>query len=70
MLEPNISEQNGFLRVICGVTTSGLGIARLSRVPTCKVGHLMLLFGALKVAEGLYQYCPLVALFGEEKDSQ
>lgn len=62
MLEPNISEQNAFIRLICGVTSTSIGIARIARVPNCMRGHLLILFGAMKVAEGMYQYCPLVAM--------
>lgn len=66
MLTPNISEQNAFVRMICGVTMTSFGTARLARNSTCKIGMLMVVAGAMKVAEGYYQYCPVVAMMEEE----
>lgn len=68
MLEPNISDENGFMRLICGITSTGIGIAKISRVPSCKVGHTLILLGAMKIAEGIYQYCPLVAMTKQEEE--
>ena len=62
MLEPNISDENAFLRIMCGVTCTSLGTARLARVPMCKMGLLLTIFGAMKIAEGIYEYCPIVAM--------
>ena len=67
MLEPNISDENGFMRLICGVTSTSIGVARISRVPTCKIGHMLILLGAMKIAEGIYQYCPIVAMTKQEE---
>ncbi len=66
MLEQNISDENGFVRLICGVTITSIGIAKIARVPNCKVGHTLIFLGAMKIAEGIYQYCPLVAISTEE----
>ena len=62
MLPENISEQNGFIRLIAGVSCVGFGTAKLARNANCKIGMSLVLLGAMKVAEGLYQYCPIVAL--------
>lgn len=62
MLPENISEQNGFIRLIAGVACVGLGTAKLARKPNCRVGQSLIVLGAMKVAEGIYQYCPIVAL--------
>ena len=59
MLPQNISEKNGFIRMICGITLVSFGIARIARNPDCLIGKAMIIGGAMKVAEGTYQYCPL-----------
>ena len=68
MLEPNISDENGFMRLICGVASTSFGVARISRVSNCKIGHLLILLGAMKIAEGIYQYCPIVAMTQQEEE--
>ena len=62
MLPQNISEKNGFIRMICGITLVSFGIARIARNPDCLIGKAMIIGGAMKVAEGSYQYCPLTDL--------
>lgn len=66
MLQPNISEENAFIRMICGVSMTAFGIGRISRNPTCTIGRLMIFGGAMKVAEGYYQYCPVTAIVKED----
>lgn len=70
MLQENISEQNAFMRLICGVTLTSFGIGRIARNPSCTVGRVMIMAGAMKVAEGIYQYCPIVAMTNPEKESE
>ena len=67
MLEPNISDENGFIRLICGFTCTGIGIAKIARVPNCRVGHTLIVLGAMKIAEGNYQYCPIVAMTSQDE---
>ena len=38
------------------------GTAKVARNPNCKIGASLIILGAMKVAEGIYQYCPIVAL--------
>lgn len=68
MLSENISEQNGFVRMICGIALVSFGTARISRKPGCFIGKLMVIGGAMKVAEGYYQYCPVTAMIADEED--
>ena len=65
MLPQNISEKNGFIRMICGITLVSFGIARIARNPDCLIGKAMIIGGAMKVAEGSYQYCPLTELVAD-----
>ncbi|MGM9945991.1 MAG: DUF2892 domain-containing protein [Lysinibacillus sp.] len=66
MLQPNISETNAFVRMMCGIAMTAFGIGRISRNPKCTTGRVMILAGAMKVAEGYYQYCPLTELVGDD----
>lgn len=68
MLEPNISETNAFVRMICGVAMTAFGIGRIARNPQCTTGRVMIVAGAMKVAEGYYQYCPVTAMVQVQQD--
>lgn len=70
MLPQNISEKNGFIRTICGIALVSFGTARIARNPDCLVGTAMIIGGAMKVAEGYYQYCPVVALLDPEEEME
>ena len=67
MLLQNISEQNGFIRMICGTALVSFGTARISRDPDCLIGKIMIIGGAMKMAEGYYQYCPLTAMVVDQE---
>ncbi|MER2108527.1 MAG: DUF2892 domain-containing protein [Solibacillus sp.] len=67
MLQPNISETNAFVRMMCGVAMTAFGIGRIARNPTCTTGRVMIMAGAMKVAEGYYQYCPLTAMVMQDE---
>lgn len=62
VLEVNISERNAFIRLICGVSMVSFGTARMAKDSSSMIGTAMIVAGAMKVAEGIYQYCPIVAL--------
>ena len=62
MLSKNISQQNAFIRLACGIALVSFGTARVSRNSSCLMGKLMILGGAMKAAEGHYQYCPITAM--------
>ncbi|MGN7478303.1 YgaP-like transmembrane domain [Solibacillus silvestris] len=67
MLNPNISESNAFIRMMCGVAMTAFGIGRIARDSKCTTGRMMILAGAMKVAEGYYQYCPVTAMVKSEE---
>ena len=57
--------------MICGIALVSFGTARIARNPDCLVGTAMIIGGAMKVAEGFYQYCPLTELVaGDTEDEQ
>ena len=70
MLNENISEQNAFIRLICGVTMTSCGIGRIARNPNCMIGHSMIFLGAMKIAEGTFLYCPLKAMLSTEEEAE
>ena len=71
MLSENISEKNGFIRMMCGIALVSFGTARIARNPDCLIGKAMIVGGAMKVAEGYYKYCPLTEyVAGDTEDSQ
>lgn len=41
MLNPNISETNAFIRMMCGVAITAFGVGRIARNPQCTVGRIM-----------------------------
>ncbi len=62
MQQANLNEQNAFCRFAMGTSMTAFGIARVSRNPNCMKGRLMIAFGAMKMAEGIFKYCPTKAL--------
>jgi len=69
MQESNLSEKNAFCRFAMGAGLTAFGIAKISRNPECTKGRLMIAFGALKMAEGIFKYCPTKALLGSSLES-
>ncbi len=64
MHETNLSEKNAFCRFAMGTSMTAFGIAKVSRNPNCTTGRLMIALGAMKMAEGIFKYCPTKALMG------
>lgn len=63
MLEENISEKNGFIRLALGVGMTACGIAHLAKENGSRsLGTLFVTAGAMKIAEGIFLYCPAKAL--------
>ncbi|MED3801086.1 hypothetical protein P4562_03970 [Lysinibacillus xylanilyticus] len=69
MHETNLSEKNAFCRFAMGVSLTAFGIAKVSRNPECTKGRLMIAFGAFKMAEGIFKYCPTKALLSSCMES-
>lgn len=62
MQQTNLSEKNAFCRFAMGTSLTAFGIAKVSRNPDCTRGRLMIALGAMKMAEGLFKYCPTKAI--------
>ncbi|WP_369436281.1 hypothetical protein [Lysinibacillus fusiformis] len=69
MLQANLSDKNAFSRFACGTSMTAFGIARVSRNPNCTKGRLMIALGAMKMAEGIFKYCPTKALLSSNMQS-
>lgn len=62
-MEENISERNGFIRLALGTGLTACGIAHLAKESGNRgIGTLFVAAGAMKVAEGIFLYCPVKAL--------
>ncbi len=62
-MEENISERNGFVRLALGTGLTACGIAHLAKNSGSRsLGALFVAAGAMKVAEGIFLYCPVKAL--------
>ncbi len=62
-MEENISEKSGFVRLALGTGLTACGIAHLAKDSGSKtLGTIFVAAGALKVAEGIFLYCPAKAL--------
>ncbi|MFO7317129.1 MAG: DUF2892 domain-containing protein [Bacilli bacterium] len=64
MLEENISEKSAFVRLVLGIGLTACGISHLVKENGSRMlGTLSVAAGAMKIAEGLFFYCPTKALF-------
>lgn len=69
MQHTNLSEKNAFCRFAMGTSLTAFGIAKVSRNPNCTKGRLMIALGAMKMAEGLFKYCPTKAILSSNMQS-
>ena len=59
MQQANLSDRNAYCRFMLGTSMTAFGIAKVSRNPDCTKGKLMIAIGAMKMAEGVFKYCPI-----------
>jgi hypothetical protein len=57
-MKKNVGRTDAYLRITCGLTMLGCGIMDRSR--------LMVSLGAMKVAEGITRWCPLLEVLGKD----
>lgn len=69
MQQSNLSERNAFCRFFIGTGMTAFGIAKASRNPDCTSGKLMIALGAMKMAEGIFKYCPTKAMLNSNMQS-
>ncbi|RUL49312.1 MULTISPECIES: DUF2892 domain-containing protein [Lysinibacillus] len=62
-MQENISEKSGFVRLALGTGLTAFGVAHLTKDSGSKsLGSALVIAGAMKVAEGIFLYCPMKAL--------
>ncbi|KIL47007.1 YgaP family membrane protein [Jeotgalibacillus campisalis] len=67
-MRSNIGRTNSYIRTIAGFTILSIATARMAKKPWKKSFFLLAVLGAMKVAEGLMQFCPLVALWDKRNN--
>lgn len=55
-MEKNVGDKDAYLRISCGLTLLGFGVMDRSR--------FLVAVGAMKVAEGITRWCPILHLLG------
>ncbi|WNF36874.1 DUF2892 domain-containing protein [Bacillaceae bacterium IKA-2] len=63
---PNIGLLNAFIRLTCGFTMLAWGTSKLIKRPFRNTPMIVIILGAMKVAEGITRFCPLT-FFVEER---
>lgn len=56
----NIGIVNALIRITIGLTMISISSAKLVRKPWCFSSKLSIFLGAMKVAEGIVRFCPVV----------
>lgn len=69
MQQPNLSDRNAFFRFMVGTSMTALGIAKTARDSDSFSGKLMITLGAMKMAEGVFKYCPTKAMLNTNMQS-
>ena len=69
MQQSNLSDRNAFCRFMVGTSMTAFGIAKVSRNSDCLSGKLMIALGAMKMAEGIFKYCPTKAMLNTNMQS-
>ena len=69
MQQSNLSDRNAFFRFVMGTSMTALGIAKSARDSDSLSGKLMIGLGAMKMAEGIFKYCPTKAMLNTSMQS-
>lgn len=70
MVKPNIGTLNAFIRITLGFTLLGWGTAALMRRSRSNFPLFSVIMGAMKVAEGITRFCPVVYLYDEREKGE
>lgn len=66
-VKKNIGTVNALVRITIGLTVLAWSTAKYSKMPWRDSYLVMAVLGAMKVAEGIVSFCPVVALFENTK---
>ncbi|MDM5153132.1 DUF2892 domain-containing protein [Bacillus sp. DX1.1] len=59
-MKPNIGTINALIRITIGFVVLSCSTAKLVRKPWCTWFKVLLWLGAMKIAEGIVRFCPIV----------
>lgn len=59
-MKQNIGTINALIRIKLGLVLFGCSATKLVRKPWCTWSNIFLWIGAMKVAEGIVRFCPIV----------
>ncbi|MDJ1477098.1 DUF2892 domain-containing protein [Bacillus sp. LS15-K4] len=62
-MKQNISTINALIRITLGLILFGCSSAKLVRKPWCTWSNVLLWIGAMKIAEGIVRFCPVVEMW-------
>lgn len=65
-MKKNVGTYDAFIRISCGLTGLAWGIASLIRRPNGTMPWMVTMASAMKVAEGVTRFCPMLAMLGKE----
>lgn len=65
-VKPNIGIIQALIRITCGLTIVAWSATKLVKKPW---SDILTSLGAMKVAEGIVRYCPIIALFEKGKEN-
>jgi hypothetical protein len=65
-ITPNIGIVNALIRITCGFTMLAWGTSKLVKRPLSNTPLIVVMMGAMKVAEGITRFCPLTYFFEEK----
>ncbi|QHS24183.1 DUF2892 domain-containing protein [Virgibacillus sp. MSP4-1] len=70
MVQKNVGTVNALIRITCGLTAVSYGTARLVKKAQNGTDGLLILMGAMKVAEGIVRYCPVTDMIDNTQMGQ
>lgn len=62
-MKQNIGTINALIRITLGLVLFGCSATKLVRKPWCTWSNILLWIGAMKVAEGIVRFCPVVEMW-------
>lgn len=69
-VKPNIGIVNALIRITIGLSVLAWSTAKHTKMPWRDSYILLGVLGAMKVAEGIVRFCPIVALFEREQNNR
>ncbi|WP_202080377.1 YgaP family membrane protein [Caldalkalibacillus salinus] len=65
-MKKNVNTIDAYMRLMFGLTGVAWGTSEMIRRPHSNTGFFVTMASAMKVAEGVTRYCPMLAMFGKD----